>query len=134
MVHSKQISLKSHRRCCWVDVTADVQRIVEGSGITSGVCTVTCLHTTAGMTINENADPDVATDFFAKLASMVPKDPTFLHCEGNSDSHIKASMVGLHTQVAVSDARLVLGTWQSIYFCEFDGPRNRRCMVTVMGE
>jgi len=134
MVHSKQIVLKSHRRCCWIDVTGEVQRAIDASGITTGVCTVTCLHTTAAMTINENADPDVATDFFAKLASMVPQDPKFLHCEGNSDSHIKASLVGLSVQISVESSRLVLGTWQSIYFCEFDGPRNRKCSVTILGE
>jgi secondary thiamine-phosphate synthase enzyme len=111
-----------------------VQAFISKSGFTSGVCTVTSLHTTAAMTINENADPDVATDFFSKLASMVPQDPSFRHIEGNSDSHIKTSLVGLHVQVAVDNSRLVLGTWQSIYFCEFDGPRNRRCMVSLVGE
>lgn len=134
MVYSTHISLRTHQRCCWVDVTGEVQGIISKSGFASGVCTVTSLHTTAAMTINENADPDVAADFFSKLASMVPRDPSFRHIEGNSDSHIKTSLVGLHVQVAVEDSRLVLGTWQSIYFCEFDGPRTRRCMVSLIGE
>ncbi|MBN1578605.1 MAG: YjbQ family protein [Chitinispirillaceae bacterium] len=134
MVHFTCISLSTRRRCCWVDITGEVQRVVTQAGIVSGFCTVTSLHTTAGMTINENADPDVATDFFNKLASMVPRDPSFHHAEGNSDSHIKASLVGLHIQAAIDKGRLVLGTWQSIYFCEFDGPRSRRCAVTLMGE
>jgi secondary thiamine-phosphate synthase enzyme len=86
------------------------------------------------MTINENADPDVAVDFFNKLASMVPQDWLFRHAEGNSDSHIKASLVGSHAQVSVENGHLQLGTWQSIYFCEFDGPRKRKCMVTILGE
>ncbi|MBN1760467.1 MAG: YjbQ family protein [Chitinispirillaceae bacterium] len=134
MVHSGYVKVATRQRCCWVDITDEVQRLVTQAGITAGICTVTCLHTTAAMTINENADPDVATDFFGKLASMVPRDPSFRHCEGNSDSHIKASLVGLHVQVGIENARLVLGTWQSIYFCEFDGPRSRRCLVTILGE
>ncbi len=134
MVHSTYISLSTGKRCCWIDITGEVQRSVTQSGIVSGICSVTSLHTTAAMTINENADPDVATDFFNKLASMVPQDPLFRHGEGNSDSHIKASLVGLHVQVAIDKARLVLGTWQSIYFCEFDGPRKRQCAVTLVGE
>ena len=134
MVHSDYIQLSTRQRCCWVDITEKVQRMVTQSGIVAGICTVTCLHTTAAMTINENADPDVATDFFSKLAAMVPRDPSFRHGEGNSDSHIKASLVGLHVQVGIEHSRLVLGIWQSIYFCEFDGPRSRRCMVTLIGE
>ncbi|MBN1308308.1 MAG: YjbQ family protein [Chitinispirillaceae bacterium] len=134
MVHFTYFSFSTHRRCCWVDLTGEVQRILTRAGIVSGVCTVTSMHTTGGMTINENADPDVETDFFDTLASMVPRDPSFHHAEGNSDSHIKASLVGLHVQTAIDKGRLVLGTWQSIYFCEFDGPRNRRCAVTLAGE
>ena len=134
MVHSSYISLSTSQRCCWVDITDEVQDIVTGTGIISGVCTVLSQHTTAGMTINENADADVATDFFDKLARLVPRDSSFRHREGNSDSHIKTSLVGLQVQVVVEHGKLVLGTWQSIYFCEFDGPRNRRCVVNVIGE
>lgn len=134
MVHSTYISLSTNKRCGWTDITNDVQQCIMQSGCSAGICSVSSLHTTAAMTINENADPDVATDFFAKLASMVPQDPRFLHGEGNSDSHIKASLVGLHVQVPIASGKLVLGTWQSIYFCEFDGPRKRQCMVTIIGE
>jgi secondary thiamine-phosphate synthase enzyme len=134
MVHSAYIALSTRQRSCWVDITDDVRQIVRQTGIVSGMCTVTSLHTTAGMTINENADPDVGHDFFSKLAAMVPCDAAFRHTEGNSDSHIKASLVGLSVQVVIDRGALVLGTWQSIYFCEFDGPRNRRCAVNVIGE
>ena len=134
MVHSSYISLSTHQRCCWIDITDEVRRVVARSGIHSGICTVAGLHTTAGITINENADPDVAADFFSKLAAMVPRDPSFRHGEGNSDSHIKASLVGMQVQVVVAGGKPVLGTWQSIYFCEFDGPRSRRCIVSVTGE
>ncbi|KMQ51608.1 UPF0047 protein Bsu YugU [Chitinispirillum alkaliphilum] len=96
---------------------------------------VSSLHTTSGLTINENADPDVGRDFFYKLNKMVDRDPQFRHAEGNSDSHIKASLVGFSVQIPITDKLLVLGTWQSVYFCEFDGPRSsRRCSVTVIGE
>lgn len=134
MVHSSYIPVVSKKRCCWVDITRQVQNSVTESGIVAGICSVTCLHTTAGLTINENADPDVGVDFFAKFAAMVPQESYFRHSEGNSDSHIKASMVGFHALVNIAEARLVLGVWQSIYFCEFDGPRQRKCMVTVIGD
>ena len=134
MVHSSYISLSTGKRCCWVDITGDVQGVVTESGIITGICSVFSLHTTAAMTINENADPDVATDFFSKLASLVPQDRNFRHVEGNSDSHIKGSLVGFHVQTCIEKGRLALGTWQSIYFCEFDGPRRRKCAVTVLGE
>jgi len=134
MVHSSYIPVVSKKRCCWIDITSQVQKTVTESGIVAGMCTVTCLHTTAALTLNENADPDVGSDFFAKLAAMVPQESYFRHAEGNSDSHIKATLVGFHVQLAIADCRLVLGTWQSVYFCEFDGPRQRKCMVTVIGE
>jgi secondary thiamine-phosphate synthase enzyme len=92
------------------------------------------LHTTGGVTINENADPDVERDFFYALEKLVPQSPAFRHAEGNSDSHVKSSLVGLSVQVPVTGGKMVLGTWQSVYFCEFDGPRSRRVLVTVMGE
>ena len=92
------------------------------------------MHTTAGITINENADPDVGRDFFWKLSQMIPQHDSFRHAEGNSDSHLKAALVGFNTQIPVRQGRLVLGTWQSVYFCEFDGPRNRNVAVTIVGE
>lgn len=134
MVHSEYISLSTRKRCCWVDITGEVQEVVTQTGFVSGICTVASLHTTAAITINENADPDVATDFFNQLTSMVPRNPSFYHVEGNSDSHIKTSLVGNGVQVVVDKGRLALGTWQSIYFCEFDGPRSRRCVVNLIGD
>ena len=105
MVHSQYISLSTRKRCCWVDITGEVQEVVTQTGLASGVCTVASLHTTAAITINENADPDVATDFFSQLASMVPRDPSFHHVEDNSDSHIKTSLVGNNVQVVVDRGR-----------------------------
>ena len=134
MVHSTYLALSTRERCCWVDISSKIQQVISDSGIVTGICSVSCLHTTAAMTINENADPDVEHDFFSKLAAMVPRDPKFRHAEGNSDSHIKASLVGFHVQVGIDRGLIVLGTWQSIYFCEFDGPRNRTCLISLMGE
>lgn len=134
MVHYSELPVKTGRRAEWIDITSGVQRIIEESNIKSGVVTVSSLHTTAGVTINENADPDVGRDFFWKLEQLIPQDSAYHHCEGNSDSHLKASLVGLSVQVPVYNGRCVLGTWQSVYFCEFDGPRSRRISVTLTGE
>jgi len=128
------IHLKSHLRSHWIDITDKVQAVVSRSGIIEGICTVVCLHTTASITVNENADPDVEKDFFKMLEQLIPINASFRHVEGNSDSHIKASLTGLSAQIPVSGGRLVLGTWQSVYFCEFDGPRSRKVSVTVMGQ
>ena len=134
MVRYSEISIQTDRRSQWIDVTRQVDRIVGESGIKAGICLITSPHTTAGITINENADPDVQADFFQKINQLIPQDPSFRHTEGNSDSHLKASLVGLSVQIPVFSGRLVLGTWQSVYFCEFDGPRRRRAGITVMGE
>ena len=134
MVHYGELPVKTSRRAEWSDITSGVQRIISESKITNGVVNVSSLHTTAGMTINENADPDVGRDFFWKLEQLIPRDPAYHHSEGNFDSHLKASIVGLSVQIPLQNGRCVLGTWQSIYFCEFDGPRNRRVSVTIIGE
>lgn len=135
MVKQEIISLSTKKRCQWIDITPEIQNTVDNSGIRNGICTIISLHTTAAVTVNENADPDVETDFFKKLAQMIPQQESFFrHSEGNSDSHIKASMVGLSTQIMITDSKLVLGTWQSVYFCEFDGPRNRHVSVNIIGE
>ena len=134
MVRSHEISIQSTKRSHWLDVTADVQTVVAAAKVSNGICLVSSTHTTGGVTINENADPDVERDFFWKLDRLIPQEPSFHHREGNSDSHIKTSLVGLSVQVPVRDGRLVLGTWQSIYFCEFDGPRARRLSITLIGE
>jgi len=116
-----------------VDVTGIVAGAVRSSGVASGVVTVFVPHTTAAVTINENADPDVRSDVVGGLRALVPRDLiTFGHDEGNSDAHIKASLVGPSVQVIVEDGRLMLGVWQALYFCEFDGPRNRELWVQVI--
>ena len=123
--------VRTRSRSQFVDVTAEVRRSVATLGIEDGVCTVFVPHTTAGVTINENADPSVQRDIQAALVRMVPPNDGYTHAEGNSDAHIKASMMGSSVQVIVEGGRLVLGTWQGIYFCEFDGPRTRKVHVTV---
>lgn len=121
-------------RCEMVDITADVAAVVGNSGIKDGECTVYCKHTTAAITINENADPDVVEDILLTLDKLIPKDLAgYRHIEGNSDSHVKSSLVGPSEQILVKDGLLVLGTWQGVYFCEFDGPRTRQVIVQVRG-
>lgn len=115
-----------------IDITADVQDALRELGIADGFCTVFVPHTTAGVTINENADPSVVRDILATLSQIVPDDGRYTHSEGNSDAHIKASMMGFSMQVIVESGRLQLGTWQGIYFCEFDGPRNRQVWVKAL--
>lgn len=134
MVNYEVLSVRTDQRTHWVDISSGVQRIVDQSDIKNGIVMVSSLHTTAGLTINENADPDVGRDFFWKLNQLVPRDTQYHHSEGNSDSHLKSSLVGFSAQIPLQNGRIILGTWQSIYFCEFDGPRNRRVSVTTMGE
>lgn len=125
-------AVKTSHRAQFLDITGDVQACVRKSGIEHGLCVVFIPHTTAGVTINENADPDVRSDIISHLAKLVPQNSGFDHCEGNSDAHIKASTMGFSQSVIVDGGRLVLGTWQSLYFCEFDGPRSRRVHVRVL--
>src|SRR5438093_11865639 len=127
------LDVRTRRRNEFVDVTDTVRDAVRQSGVASGLCVVYCPHTTAAITINENADPDVVHDMLLWLGRAVPKDqPCFRHGEGNSDSHLKASLVGSSVTVLVEDGDLVLGRWQGVYFCEFDGPRTREVIVQVM--
>ena len=114
------------------NITSFVRETVKESGITEGICTVFCPHTTAGITINENADPDVVHDMLLGLDRAFPDRPEFRHMEGNSSAHLKASCVGSSAAVIIENGRLVLGTWQGIYFCEFDGPRTRNFYVKVI--
>jgi len=112
-----------------VDITRQVAAAVSEAGIDDGVATVFVPHTTAGVTINENADPDVVADIETVLDRVVPWQGGYRHCEGNTAAHVKASMMGSSVQIIVENGRLQLGTWQSIYFCEFDGPRSRKVWV-----
>ncbi len=129
----KTVKLQTETRFQMVDVTAQVRKIVRESGVMSGLCLVFCPHTTAGVTLNENTDENVRKDFMQALADAVPRDGRYAHAEGNSDAHVKASLVGSSVQVLVENGKLVLGTWQAIYFCEFDGPRSRQLVVSVRG-
>jgi secondary thiamine-phosphate synthase enzyme len=113
------------------EVTGAVASVVRESGVTDGIVTLFVPHTTAAITINENADPDVQTDMISWLARLVPANAPFRHAEGNSDAHLKASLVGPSVQIPLVAGRLRLGTWQGIYFCEFDGPRRRELEVIV---
>ena len=114
------------------DITGKVAEAVSRSGVAEGLCVVCCPHTTAAITVNENADPDVVSDLLLGLASAFPDRPAFRHSEGNSAAHLKSSCVGVSTTLIVTGGRLLLGTWQSVYFCEFDGPRTRRFYVKVI--
>ena len=121
-----EIAVQSKSRTAFIDITSSVQRFVTEKGITDGIVTVFVPHTTAGVTINENADPDVTADMETVLDRMVPWSNGYRHCEGNTAAHVKASLMGSSVQVLVENGRLALGIWQSIYFCEFDGPRSRK--------
>lgn len=131
---SKVLYVETHARSEFIDITGLVDKIVESSGKKSGMCFVFTPHTTAGITINENADPDVKRDIIKTLDKTIPWDNGYNHSEGNSAAHIKASMMGFTVQVPIDNGRLLLGTWQSIYFCEFDGPRSRKVIVEIPGD
>lgn len=129
----EEIRIRTHRRGEMLDITGRVREIVSRSGMDEGVVVLQSLHTTAALTINENADPDVVHDLLGKLERLVPKEEAFYrHDEGNSDSHLKTSFFGPSLTVIVSGGNLVLGTWQGIWFCEFDGPRERRVAVQLL--
>lgn len=126
--------VRTRQRNEFVEITDQVRQAVQSSGIRKGMCVVYCPHTTAAITINENADPDVVHDMLAWLNRTIPqRQADFRHGEGNSDSHIKASLVGSSAMVLIEQGDLVLGRWQGVYFCEFDGPRTRTVHVQTMG-
>jgi len=125
------IDVPTPAREAMVDVTGDVAGVVGRSGATDGTVTLFVPHTSAGITINENADPDVMADMLGWLQRLAPRDADFRHVEGNSDAHLKASLVGSSVQIPLVEGNLLLGQWQGIYFCEFDGPRLRRLEVVV---
>lgn len=114
------------------DITRLIQKAVSDSGVKDGICTVFVPHTTAAVTINENADPDVLKDFAKEINKIVPWEDSYLHMEGNSAAHLKSSMIGFSEQTIIDNGRLVLGTWQGIYFCEYDGPRHRKVYIKIM--
>jgi len=127
------LTVQTTRRAELIDITDRIAAVIRGSDITSGIAVCYVPHTTAGLTIQENADPDVTADILYKLDALVPRDdPRFRHAEGNSDAHIKASLIGSSVTLVVRASALVLGTWQAIYFCEFDGPRSRHVHVKLL--
>src|SRR5258707_3612819 len=128
-ISMETLRVKTGRRTQLVDVTAAVERVVTESGVVSGVCYVYVPHTTAGVTINEHADPDVATDLEGVFDRLVPHAGPYRHSEGNTDSHAKAVMVGASQVIFVEEGKLLLGQWQGIFLCEFDGPRGRKIFV-----
>jgi len=128
----KQITVETRSRVEMIDITAAVQKAVREEKIENGVCLVYTPHTTAAITINENADPDVPRDILAALDRAVPLSANYRHAEGNSAAHVKSSLVGASELVMIENGRLVLGTWQSIFFCEFDGPRTRKAFISIV--
>lgn len=128
----KQIQLKTHRREELLDVTGLVREYIDECGLKDGIVVLYVPHTTAAVTINENADPSVTRDIIYKLNKEIPQQDGFHHSEGNSDAHIKSSLVGASLQVLVADGAPVLGTWQGLYFCEFDGPRSRKMYLKAI--
>jgi secondary thiamine-phosphate synthase enzyme len=128
------VDIKTNSRVEFQDITLKVKDIVRASGIQRGVCYVFVPHTTAGVMVNEHADPSVTEDIAAQLDKMVPQHSNYRHLEGNAPAHIKASLVGSSEVLFIEDETIVLGTWQGIFFCEFDGPRNRTVLIKVMAD
>jgi secondary thiamine-phosphate synthase enzyme len=129
----EEISITTRNQIEMIDITAPVQAAVDKAGLAGGICTVFVPHTTAAVTINENADPAVVHDMLMETAKVIPLRDGYAHAEGNSAAHIKASLFGSSVSVIVARGRLRLGTWQSVFFCEFDGPRTRQVWVQVTG-
>jgi len=129
----QELRVRTSRRGDLVEITEPLRALIARAGVEEGVAVLQSLHTTAGLTINENADPDVVHDVLAKLERLIPRDePFYRHAEGNSDSHLKTSFFGPSLSVIVSGGKPVLGTWQGVYLAEFDGPRDRRVAVQVL--
>jgi secondary thiamine-phosphate synthase enzyme len=128
------LHVKTNKRVDIVDVTNDIQSLVHTSGVDSGILTVYVPHTTCGITINEHADPDVVRDIRYQLEQIVPYQKGYQHLEGNADSHIKTALVGSSEQVIIENGALILGTWQGIFLCDFDGPRTRKIHVKITAD
>jgi len=131
-MYIKEITVRTNRRNEFIEVTGEVKKIVEKSNIKDGFVILYVPHTTAGVTINENADPSVKADILNTLDKLVPPNAGYSHLEGNADSHIKSTIIGVSQLVHIINGRMSLGTWQGIFFCEFDGPRTRKMIVQVV--
>ncbi|MEE9554492.1 MAG: secondary thiamine-phosphate synthase enzyme YjbQ [candidate division Zixibacteria bacterium] len=129
-----RIDVKTDRRNQLVDITSRIQKLVAESDIDEGYAILFVPHTTAAVTINENADPSVKSDILGYLEKLIPQNAGFAHAEGNSDAHIKASLTGFSETILISEGRLLLGTWQGIYFCEYDGPRSRELILKFISD
>lgn len=127
-----KFTLKTDERSQMIDISSDIQRYITDSKIKNGLCFVFIPHTTAAVTINENADPDVRKDLKSILNKIIPWADDYLHMEGNSAAHMKTSLLGASETIAVENGKMILGTWQSVFFCEFDGPRTRNVVVKVI--
>lgn len=128
----KSFSVPTSMTCEFIDITPQVQKFITEENIKNGVVTVYVAHTTAGITINENADPDVKRDILNHLDKMIPQKGDYRHAEGNSSAHIKTSLMGSSANIIINDGKLMLGTWQDLYFCEFDGPRTRKVWIKII--
>jgi secondary thiamine-phosphate synthase enzyme len=130
----RYIDLRSRIRTEFIDITADIKEMLRAAKVGNGVCHLFVLHTTAGITVNEGADAAVQMDINGFLSKLVPHDHYFSHTEGNSDAHIKSALVGTSQTLLIENGKLLLGTWQSVFFCEFDGPRPRRVAVKIVAD
>jgi secondary thiamine-phosphate synthase enzyme len=128
----RYLNVKSRHRTEFIDITREIEKELGEAGVESGLCCIYVPHTTAGVTVNEGADPSVQRDIQYMLSKLVPYEENYHHREGNADAHVKSTLVGVSQYVLVEEGRLVLGTWQSVYFCEFDGPRHRRVALKLM--
>ncbi len=129
---ASKFSVKTSQNVQFINIDREIERIIRESGVQDGICVIFVPHTTAGVTINENADPDVVRDMVMEMNKIVPFNDGYFHMEGNSAAHIKSSLFGPSLNIIIENGRPVYGTWQSIYFCEFDGPRSRSCIVKVV--
>lgn len=128
----KTLNIKSKAKTEFIDITDDIHEAIKESGVKSGACYIYVPHTTAGITVNEGADPSVKRDILTTLNRLIPFEGDYQHMEGNSAAHIKSTLVGVSQVIVIEDGKAILGTWQSVYFCEFDGPRHRRVIVKIV--
>jgi len=127
-----RLSIRTQSRTEFIEITSQIQKVISESGIKNGICTVWIPHTTAAITVNENADPTVQQDILMELNKIIPFQNNYSHYEGNSAAHIKSSLVGCSHTLLIEEGRLLLGTWQGIFFCEFDGPRHRQIWIKIL--